>query len=271
MADRWRLSLSTPAAVLPFKETTHGVRPAQCSGCIRRSGRDPAPGAAPARDRRTDADRSLRRASGLRTIEVSPDDHAGSQTVPNCHVAGNETVDRARAGRSACLRDDSAGAFRNSRCGSIERAAATAAARGDQHRTTDIESGPCAPVRADTTGNLRFEGCQHDGAATCRGCGAGHRRGARCRAPPSPLPPQPGAASPAAKTDASRTYVVQLGVFTSPQNAEALQRKLTEGGVSTFTETRVLIGPFRDRAEADRSMEIVKKLGLGAVVMPARP
>jgi len=87
----------------------------------------------------------------------------------------------------------------------------------------------------------------------------------------APSPPQPGAASPAAKTDASRTYVVQLGVFTSPQNAEALQRKLTEGGVSTFTETRVLIGPFRDRAEADRSMEIVKKLGLGAVVMPARP
>jgi DedD protein len=64
--------------------------------------------------------------------------------------------------------------------------------------------------------------------------------------------------------------VVQLGVFTSPQNAEALQRKLAEAGVATSTETRVLIGPFRDRAEADRSMDVVKKLGLGAVVVPAR-
>jgi DedD protein len=64
---------------------------------------------------------------------------------------------------------------------------------------------------------------------------------------------------------------VQLGVFTSPQNAEALQRKLAEAGVVTSTETRVLIGPFKDRAEADRSMDTVKRLGLGAVVMPARP
>ena len=54
-------------------------------------------------------------------------------------------------------------------------------------------------------------------------------------------------------------------------DAHWLQRKLAEAGLTTFTETRVLIGPFRDRAEADRSMEIVKKLGLGGVVVPARP
>jgi DedD protein len=79
------------------------------------------------------------------------------------------------------------------------------------------------------------------------------------------------AGAAAAKADPPRGYVVQLGVFSSPQNAEALQRKLTEAGVQTSTETRVLIGPFRDRAEAERSMETVRKLGLGAVVMPARP
>jgi DedD protein len=64
---------------------------------------------------------------------------------------------------------------------------------------------------------------------------------------------------------------VQLGIFTSPQNAEALQRKLAEAGVVTSTETRVLIGPFRDRAEADRSLATVQRLGLGAVVVTARP
>jgi hypothetical protein len=92
-------------------------------------------------------------------------------------------------------------------------------------------------------------------------------------APVAPVAPAPAASAgaAAAKADPPRGYVVQLGVFSSPQNAEALQRKLTEAGVQTSTETRVLIGPFRDRAEAERSMETVRKLGLGAVVMPARP
>jgi len=86
---------------------------------------------------------------------------------------------------------------------------------------------------------------------------------------PQPPAAQATAAAPA-KADPPRGYVVQLGVFASPQNAEALQRKLAEAGVTTTTETRVLIGPFRDRADAERSLEVVKKLGLGAVVMPSR-
>lgn len=94
--------------------------------------------------------------------------------------------------------------------------------------------------------------------------------------PTPPAPPiTPAQASPApnsspAKVDAQRGYVVQLGVFASPQNAESLQRKLAEAGVITSTETRVLIGPFRDRAEAERSLEIVRKLGVAAVVVPTR-
>ena len=89
--------------------------------------------------------------------------------------------------------------------------------------------------------------------------------------PATTAPPPASTTAPAPKPDTTRGYAVQLGVFASPPNAEALQRKLAEAGLTTFTETRVLIGPFRDRAEADRSMEIVKKLGLGGVVVPARP
>lgn len=87
-----------------------------------------------------------------------------------------------------------------------------------------------------------------------------------------PATPQsaPAASTPAGKPDAQRGYIVQLGVFTSAQNAEALQRKLTSAGVATTTETRVLIGPFRDRVDAERSMEVVRKMGLDAVVMPSR-
>jgi DedD protein len=90
-------------------------------------------------------------------------------------------------------------------------------------------------------------------------------------APATTAPPPASSTAPAPKPDVTRGYAVQLGVFASPPNAEALQRKLAEAGLTTFTETRVLIGPFRDRAEADRSMEIVKKLGLAGVVVPARP
>jgi DedD protein len=90
-------------------------------------------------------------------------------------------------------------------------------------------------------------------------------------APATTAPPPASTTAPAPKPDTARGYAVQLGVFASPPNAEALQRKLAEAGLTTFTETRVLIGPFRDRAEADRSMEIVKKLGLAGVVVPARP
>ena len=96
-------------------------------------------------------------------------------------------------------------------------------------------------------------------------------RPAPANTPATTAPPPASTTAPAPKPDATRGYAVQLGVFASPPNAEALQRKLAEAGLTTFTETRVLIGPFRDRAEADRSMEIVKKLGLGGVVVPARP
>jgi hypothetical protein len=44
-------------------------------------------------------------------------------------------------------------------------------------------------------------------------------------------------------------------VFASPDNAQALQRKLTELGVATTAETQVLLGPFKDRAEAERALE----------------
>jgi cell division septation protein DedD len=91
---------------------------------------------------------------------------------------------------------------------------------------------------------------------------------------PAPAPTGPPAAPEniqTAKIEAPIGHRMQVGAFTSIQNAEALQRKLAEAGVPTSTETRVLIGPFHDRAEADRSMEAVMQLGLGAVVIPARP
>jgi cell division protein FtsN len=93
---------------------------------------------------------------------------------------------------------------------------------------------------------------------------------------PAPVPaPAGSAAAPedirTAKIEVPSGHRMQVGAFTSLQNAEALQRKLAEAGVPTSTETRVLIGPFRDRAEADRSMEVVTKFGLDVMAIPAHP
>ena len=76
------------------------------------------------------------------------------------------------------------------------------------------------------------------------------------------------AASPPAPSAplASKGYAVQLGVFTDIDNAKQLQSKLAEHGIPSHTETRVQIGPFKSREEADRAREKLKKLGIAAVI-----
>lgn len=66
---------------------------------------------------------------------------------------------------------------------------------------------------------------------------------------------------------ASKAYAVQLGVFSDPDNAKQLQSKLAQHGIPSRTETRVQIGPFKTRAEADRAKEKLKALGMTAVVL----
>jgi DedD protein len=73
------------------------------------------------------------------------------------------------------------------------------------------------------------------------------------------------AASPTAPL-APKSYAVQLGVFTDIDNAKQLQSKLAEHGIPSHTETRVQIGPFKSREEADQAREKLKKLGIAAVI-----
>ena len=73
------------------------------------------------------------------------------------------------------------------------------------------------------------------------------------------------AAKPALET--GKAYVVQVGVFMSPANAQTLQQKLLKAGISAHTETRVQLGPFQDRREAETAVAKVKKLGVNAVLI----
>jgi DedD protein len=68
----------------------------------------------------------------------------------------------------------------------------------------------------------------------------------------------------------SAAYLVQAGVFNSSANAQALQQRLAKAGVRAKVETRVQLGPYKDRREAEQAMAKLRKLGINAVLLPAR-
>jgi len=87
---------------------------------------------------------------------------------------------------------------------------------------------------------------------------------------PAPTPtPQP-AASPV-KTPASARlfsgFVLQAGVFSNPQLAEELRAKLILSGVPSSVETRVQVGPFSTRQEAEAAQARLKELGIQTILV----
>lgn len=69
-------------------------------------------------------------------------------------------------------------------------------------------------------------------------------------------------------------YVVQLGVFSSAENARQLRERLNTVGISTYTEilpsgaTRVRAGPFTDRGQAEKVLAKIGSTGLHAQIVP---
>jgi DedD protein len=94
-----------------------------------------------------------------------------------------------------------------------------------------------------------------------------------------PLPEtktQSAPATPASAEASVDRFVVQVGAFADAGRAKEVRRKLEAAGLKTYTHvaqtkdgerTRVRVGPFAERAEADRSAEKIKKLKLSAVVL----
>jgi cell division septation protein DedD len=84
-----------------------------------------------------------------------------------------------------------------------------------------------------------------------------------------PPPSQPAAAVPPSQVPpvaAGKGYVVQLGVFTNPDNARELVEKLNKQGIRAHLEARVQIGPFLNKQEADKAQIEMRKLGYNALV-----
>lgn len=106
--------------------------------------------------------------------------------------------------------------------------------------------------------------------------------------PPSMPPPAPLAAQPATSPSARVTEIrrstpqvvppssmarlfsgfsLQAGVFASTQRAEELHAKLTLSGLPSTLETRVQVGPFRSRQEAEMAQEKLRELGVETVLL----
>ena len=81
----------------------------------------------------------------------------------------------------------------------------------------------------------------------------------------------PAAAAPAAAT--GDAFVVQIGAFSDAAKAASIATDLKKHGFAAYTEkvgamTRVRLGPFRGRDEADKAAQRAKASGMGGTVMP---
>jgi DedD protein len=84
------------------------------------------------------------------------------------------------------------------------------------------------------------------------------------------------AAKPAVAADESGRFVVQVGAFADADKAREVRQRLEKAGLKTYTSvaktaggerTRVRVGPFGTRAEADKAASRVKGLSLSASVL----
>ncbi len=65
-------------------------------------------------------------------------------------------------------------------------------------------------------------------------------------------------------------FLLQAGVFSNAQRAEELHAKLTLSGVPSTLETRVQVGPFRTRQEAEAAQEKLRQLGVDSLLVPPK-
>lgn len=184
---------------------------------------------------------------------------------------------------------------------SARNEAAEDAPPGAQERISSIHSPP--PSAAQTTTDTTAVNQPTDPEARTPASGSAAGQDAPLAPPPPPvsgkLPPAPAitatsgpnvsveapaagkqaqsaptgnaaTAAQTAKPAAAKEFEVQLGVFSDMENAKQLQARLDAYGIRTHTETRVQLGPFKTRAEADAAREKIKALGIATPVLVAK-
>ncbi len=84
-----------------------------------------------------------------------------------------------------------------------------------------------------------------------------------------------GKATPAAPADSGR-FVIQVAALAAKDKVEELQGRLRDAGIKSFTQkspsgelTRVKVGPFGSREEAEKAKARLQKIGLSGSLSPA--
>ncbi len=84
--------------------------------------------------------------------------------------------------------------------------------------------------------------------------------------PAAPAMPEPARVSPGSARTGSGGFMLQLGVFNDPARAEELVQRLRQQGLRASTETRVHLGPYLNREEAEKARAEVRRLGMEGLV-----
>lgn len=80
------------------------------------------------------------------------------------------------------------------------------------------------------------------------------------------------------KAAASGNYFVQIGVFSDPEKVKQMQEKLSAKGLKSLDElidtakgkkTRLRVGPFEAKKDAESAMEKIKSIGLTGMIVGA--
>lgn len=69
--------------------------------------------------------------------------------------------------------------------------------------------------------------------------------------------------------ESARQFVVQMGVFSSAANAEELRAKLELNGIPAQIESRVQVGPFLTRVEAEAARDRLRAIGMEPGILTA--
>lgn len=87
------------------------------------------------------------------------------------------------------------------------------------------------------------------------------------RSAPATAERRPAGHAPASRpltqaAEAARRFLLQVGVFSNHANAEELVARLHEAGIPAQIESRVQVGPFASRQEAEAARAKLKTLGI---------
>jgi len=84
----------------------------------------------------------------------------------------------------------------------------------------------------------------------------------------APVEPPKADDKPAKPVSLQDGYFVQLGVFNDTENVNKVLENVTALGMSAHTQSRVVVGPFSDKREAEEARDRLKDVAEGIVLSP---